>query len=471
GARILRIDNNRNTMKMIKFAALTGILIFLISCSPFRRYVRTSPEFQTLRENIDTIAVISDALVAIDDRNDYYSVNSSYALDSLILYGVTKSLSKKGYTTIPIEPCFMGSFMDTILTVPVKPLNENSIQPNVLPYNITCKLSSSQQDAMRRISRKLYLNLVYSDPSKQNTLNLTEQTRIDLDTISGFTNSQYAFFVFHQAGLVDPALTAGMAVGTLALTTLLSGGMIIGYVTKVSVFHTYLILLDLSTGKVIWSNYLPYDAAPTTPILKMSKNYEDPITRYIKADTLSKRVLYRWHNNSLSAFPIHSETGFFSGYKKRRPYPAQNFFTNVSTTNYSNLSNLKLKRRIDSLITALSLSENVVNWVDDDTTDYVIGKGRSVSSISQEFSVLDNYLKYAYNCRMKFNPALQGSLNLSFIITANGNFKRIKVIETSIDDVVMNYAIPKILKMVKLSAVSEKTGVSEATHEVRFGKK
>ena len=456
---------------MIRFVTLTGILIFLISCSPYRKFVRISPDFQTLQENIDTIAVLSDALVAIDDRNDYYSANSSYALDSLILYGVTKSLSKKGYTAISIEPCFMGSFMDTILTVPVKPLNENSIQPNVLPYNVTCKLSSSQQDAMRRISRKLYLNLVYSDPAKQNSLNLTEQTRTDLNTIAGFTNSTYTFFIFHQAGLVDPALTAGMALGTLALSTLLSGGMIIGYVTKISVFHTYLILLDLSTGKVMWSNYLPYNAAPATPILKISKNFGNPITKYIKADTLSRRVLDTWHKYNLSAFPIHSETGFFRGYKKRRPYPAQNLFANVSTTNYSNLSNLKLKRRIDSLITALSLSEDAIGWVDNDTTDYVIGKGRSVSSISQELSVLDNYLKYACNCRMKFNPALQGSLNLSLIITANGNLKRIKVIETSIDDDVLNYAIPKILKMVKLSAVSEKIGVSEATHEVRFGKK
>jgi hypothetical protein len=145
--------------------------------------------------------------------------------------------------------------------------------------------------------------LVYSDPTKQNSLTLTDQTRIDLDTLSNFTNSQYALFVFHQAGLVDPALTAGMALGTLALTTLLSGGMLIGYATKVSVFHTYLILLDLSTGKVVWSNYLPYDAAPTTPIIKISKDYENPITKYIKADTLSKRVLYRWHRYNLSAFP------------------------------------------------------------------------------------------------------------------------------------------------------------------------
>jgi len=463
-------DNKRNTMEMNKIAILTGVVIFLISCSSNRQFVRISPEFQTIREHIDTIAVISDALVGIDETNDYYSANASYVLDSLILYGVTNSLSKKGYTAIPIESCFMGSFMDTLLTVPLKPLNEYSIQSKILPYSFTCKSSLSQKDALRRISRKLYLNLVYADPEKQNSLSLTDQTRTDLDTISIFTKSKYAFFVFHQAGLVNPVLTAGVALGSLAMTMLLSGGMIIGYATKFSAFHTYLILLDLSTGKVVWSNYTPLDVAPFTPTLKMSKNYENPITKYITADTLSKRVLDRWQKDNLSALPVRSDTDFVSINKKRYHYPAQNPFTNAAA-NSSNLANLKLKKRVDSLITHLSISENVGAWIDDDTTNYVIRKGRSATSISQEFSALDMYLKHAYYCRLKFKPVLHGSLNLSCIITAKGNLKRIKVMETSLDDDVLNYAIPQIMKMVRFSTVSEKTGATVATHKVIFGKK
>lgn len=435
--------------------------------------MRVCPDFQTVREDIDSIAVFSDAIAAINKIDDYYSVNTSYTLDSLILYGVTKSLSKKGYTVTPMQPCLMGSFLDTTLTVPLKPLNDHSIKYDVLPYRLPCELSSSQLDALQRINRKLYLNLVYADYEKQNSLLLSDQTRTDLATIADFTNKKYVLSIFHQADLVDPNVTGALIVGSVASLALLSlsGGIAIACVSKTNEYHTYMILLELSTGKVLWSNYTPHNTAPTMPMFKRATDYENPITKYIKADSLSKHVLNRWHVYNLESFPDRSKKTYFKGYKSRNAYPSKNYFSYVNKLKSPGMSNSRLLKSIDSLITELSLSENVADWIDTDTNSYTAGKGRSSSSIHQEFILLDEYLKYACYSRLKFNPALNGSMKLRFIITEYGNVKHIKIEETSFDDKVIQYAIPRILQMVKLSSVSEKIGATETTHDVKFERK
>jgi hypothetical protein len=451
------------------------VFLLIISCATNKKFVRVSPEFQTIRKTIDSIAVVSDAIAAINKSTDYYSVNASYTLDSLILYGVTKSLSKKGYAVTPINPCLMGSFLDTVLTVPIKPLNNHLIKPDILPYRFPCELSSEQVDAIQRINKKLYLNLVYADSLKQNSLPLTDQNSADLATLAKLAKNKHVLFIFHQAVLVDPDVTAalrvGSAVASIAIAVpLLSGVNIIAGFDKTSKFHNYLILLELSTGKVIWSNYTPYDAAPIKPIFERASDYDNPITRYIRADSLSRFVLDRWYNYNLAPFPDRSKSGYFKGYKTRNAYPAKNYFANVKTTKSPVMSNSRLLNRIDSLIIELSLSENVVDWIDNDTIGYTIGKGRSSSNIHQEFQALDEYLQYAFNCRLKFNPALHGSLKLSFLVTTNGKIKKIRVLETSMHDNVMMYAIPRILQMVKLSPVSEKTGATEVTRYIKFGR-
>lgn len=460
-------------MSIYRIITIITVFLFFVSCATNKKYVRVSPEFQTIRENIDSIAVVSDAIAAINKSVDYYSVNASYTLDSLILYGVTKSLSKKGYTVTPIKPCLMGSFLDTVLTVPIKPLNNHLIKPDILPYRFPCELSSQQLDAIQRINKKLYLNLVYADSVKQNSLSLTDQTSSDLATIANLTKNKYVLFIFHQADLVNPDVTAalrvGAAVASIAVPVLSGVNVIVGF-DKTSKFHNYLILLELSTGKVVWSNHTPYDAAPIKPIFERASDYDNPITKYIRADSITKFVLDRWYNYNLAPFPDRSKTGYFKGYKTRYAYPAKNYFAHVYNAKSPIMSNSRLLKSIDSLITELSLSESVVDWIDNDTTGYIIGKGRSSSSIHQEFLVLDEYLQYAFNCRLKFNPALHGSLKLSFIVTTNGKMKKIRVLETLIDDNVMMYAIPRILQMVKLSPVSQKAGATEVTHDVNFGR-
>lgn len=80
-----------------KLLATTCILLLMLGCSHYRMYVRVASDFGSTRHQIDTIAIISDALVLVDAKDDFYSVNASRVLDSLLLYGASKALTKRGY--------------------------------------------------------------------------------------------------------------------------------------------------------------------------------------------------------------------------------------------------------------------------------------------------------------------------------------------------------------------------------------
>lgn len=171
-----------------------------------KKYIRISPDFGSISSNIDTIAVFSDALVAIDVRRDYYSAKTSLVIDSLILKATSQTLSKKGYQVKTVEPFLMGSFMDTILSVPFKNMNSDTINTTVLPCVFPNQLTYYQVKAVKNINRKLYQSLAFSKYIGDKSLPLTTEIKSDLQTISDLINGNYAMFIFHQAGLVNADL-------------------------------------------------------------------------------------------------------------------------------------------------------------------------------------------------------------------------------------------------------------------------
>lgn len=78
-------------MLFFKKLILFSLSVFLLLCK--RKYVENSPVFDFIRSNIDSITVSSDALVAIDTKNDFYTVKASLFFDSLTIDVTTKALT------------------------------------------------------------------------------------------------------------------------------------------------------------------------------------------------------------------------------------------------------------------------------------------------------------------------------------------------------------------------------------------
>jgi hypothetical protein len=299
------------------------ILLF-ISCSSYRKFIRVDPRLAVCKNDIDTIAVFSDALVAIKSKKSFFSENSSCLLDTIIQIGAQKSLAKKGYGTRQINSVFSGSFLDSSIHVPVKKINSDKIDTTRLPSVFKNDLSENQRMAFKRTCRGLYLQTIYTTSNQISLKISTPIVKSDLDTLRKIINCDHVLFIFNRSTLFDPSpeVATGMAVGTLALTTILSGGTIFGYIypTQGGVFRTYMILIKLSTGNILWSNFSTLDAAPFDPLLEISKNHWKSLSGYMNKDILDL-VSWRWQEFILEAFPGKADKKIFMGHKKK--YPSQ----------------------------------------------------------------------------------------------------------------------------------------------------
>ncbi len=446
---------------------LLTLSIFLLSCT--KQYIRISPDFGSIRNNMDTIAVFSDALVAIDTKNDFYSANASLFLDSLILDGTTNALTQKGYCIKTVEPFLMGSFMDTFLTVPLKPLNSNNIESMVLPYVYSNQLTENQVNAVKNISRKAYAAVSFLKYTGEKSLPSCADIKSDLKTISDFTNSNYALFIFYQAALVNPLVTGMLAVSQIALTGLISGGSLFGFVTKPSYFHTYTILIELSTAKIIWSNYHSYRAHSSNMSLfqfaKDSCQAFSPLEDSIFISKGSKD----WESFCFYRFPKLSSSRYFKGYSRKRTYPFQNLFYSLPHSNNYELNRKKMDK-IDSLVYLLSFSDEVPRWNFQDTVINIIDKKVPLYKIESEVDSLDKYFKHAYRDRLFFKPGLKGKMKLDFITLPDGRNLNIQVVQSTLNDPVLEYAIPYVLRITKLPDAWFRSKPYNVVHEIVFGK-
>jgi hypothetical protein len=215
----------RTTLRNFQLSTILLVFLCSLSCSPYKQYVRVDANLPDEKSAIDTIAVFSDAIAALDAKKPFLSARCSYLLDSLIVFGVQKSLSAKGYCTRPIDPLFMGSFMEACDFVPVHKIGESSVDEVRFPYLYRNDLSANQMDAFRRTCRRLYLLSIYGKGEHVSLQRSNSLVQADLDTLQNMVNCDYMLMVFHQTIMVDPAVTGGMLFGSLVASTILSGAL------------------------------------------------------------------------------------------------------------------------------------------------------------------------------------------------------------------------------------------------------
>lgn len=304
------------------------LILLLASCSPYKQFIRVDPRLADIKNGIDTIAVFSDALVAVSAKKTaFYSDNLSYLLDTLILFGAQEILKGKGYETRQINPLFSGSFMDSFQYVPVRRFNAGKIESARLPTVFQNELSGDRLKAFMRTCRRLYLQTVNTNSNRISLTISNPLIKSDLDTLQNAIKCEFVLFIFHQAKLINPGVTAAMESesGVLVSTGVLGGRPVFGSISFTGVFYTYMILVKLSTGNVVWSNYSDVEAAPIDSLVQMSKKCGASLSGYMKPHIM-QNVVWRWREFNLGDFPKKDAQKTFMGYKRKYKYPSENFF-------------------------------------------------------------------------------------------------------------------------------------------------
>lgn len=438
----------------------TSILICLLPCIGLtqEKVLRIHADFPKIHKQLDTIALINDALVAIDGSNDFYSTKVSFLMDSLLSITTSKCLRARGYAVKTVPQISMGGFMDTGLSVPIL---SDSLYQTHLPVKY---LSDTQAPitSLHRVMRVLYINSIYGLASDQKNVSLRPGLQAHLDSLALFVKSDYVLFTFHQTVLVNPDESLLMGLGSLILTHVLSGGTIAAFMTKETKCYTYYYLVQLSSGKILWSNFSSLSLAPTAALLERAVQHQDK-TLDMTTDTLSKNVLYYMHKQQLRNFPQKDAT--IKPVWSSKTFPSTTFFSPFKHTFNTSLSRT-LSHQIDSMVWYNSLYEIKPIWKSNDTCSYIFGKGRPQDNLDIQISRLKEYLAFAYSSRGRFNPSLKGDLELDFVITQEGYCKNISIVNTSFNDPIFEYAVAYIVKHIGFGNANNSTGATKITQKI-----
>lgn len=256
-------------------------------------------------------------------------------------------------------------------------------------------------------------------------------------------------------------MASGLPLITAAFSLAASGGSFLLAVSKSNINLTYIAFVELSSGKILWSNFNSYDITSSS-LFQIVKNNKSNVDQYAEIDTN-----FRWSRWALRNFPKKNSSRFIKDYSVLLKYPAQNLFYPSQYALFNDL-HVDYKKNIDSLVNNLSLSEMSVNWEDSNTNK----KKRinfNLDDMESELDSLNYYFKYANHCRSRFKPLIEGKIKLSFTIAVNGESRNVKIVESTLNDEVLEYAIPYILKMYKFSYGNYKPE-KIYTHEISFTK-
>jgi hypothetical protein len=128
-----------------------------------------------------------------------------------------------------------------------------------------------------------------------------------------------------------------------------------------------------------------------------------------------------------------------------------------------------IENRIDSLIYKLSISSEIPKWEDKDTAIYATSQRIPPEKIEFQLDSLEKCINLAYYRRLRFRPALEGNVKFAFTITSDCENRNISVLESTLDDKVMEYSILWIIKMI-IPRSCYRTEPANVIHEMTFGK-
>ena len=256
----------------IEHAILLSIFLFSVfSCAPTSKTVRTTPENEEIISQIDSISIINDAYLALDPlfAKDYVLIDASITAESYILEETKKQLELKGYFIDYGMSPMVGGFAPT--KEPIKVANSRKDEK----YSMTPPFYLDNQ-----INDEEYLNSLSDVNTSVLSAIKVGRTKLkesndsiykSLKLISDRLGNDKALIVIGDGKIVPTGKSLGQAFTVGILTTTITLGMVTYFVYNVSYLDSYIALLDLKTGELIWTNEIRLSSNPTK--LKFYEKY------------------------------------------------------------------------------------------------------------------------------------------------------------------------------------------------------
>jgi hypothetical protein len=232
------------------FIVLTAMV--LTGCSPTNKYVRTAPGYENSVGKIDKVTIVSDACLAVDTfgSGNYFSIKESVEAESYMLQAAATYLAGKGYLVKGKLSPFACGFKDKDLKFKIADDRGLDVKDASPPFSISKELEGDKEyrEALLNIVRTLQpLSERMQNNSNEFTLS-GANIDISLKIVSDRLKSDTAIIMIGNGTVVPAGKQITQALGTAILTL----GMV--SVRNVSYVDSWITILDLKSGSVLWSN-------------------------------------------------------------------------------------------------------------------------------------------------------------------------------------------------------------------------
>lgn len=245
-------------MKTIFNYLFVPIIFFsVVSCKPSKSFVRTTDEYQSEILNATKIGIISDLCLDYDPwfKKNYIIVDESVNAGRFMAEEAKKMLESKGYSVEYTFLPFTGSFLSPEDSVRVANTKKDTVSYATAPFyaDEIFNEDSLYGDAVYEVLNAFYYTMTKNiEPPFSTDPYLVKSLKL----ISEYTGQNMILFMIGSGTVVPVSKTIIQGVTIGLLTALVTFGYFYYYIYESSVFDSYIGLLDLNTGKLLWTNYM-----------------------------------------------------------------------------------------------------------------------------------------------------------------------------------------------------------------------
>ncbi len=254
---------------LLALAVVATLLLSSCSFGPPSQFIDTGPSYEQAISDVRAVSIIGDVCLRRDSSaGDYIMVYESKSAGSYLIRGAGDYLGKKGYLVSSRLSPFVGAFKGRATTWRVADRRDSEITDRSAPFFVSPEVADdpSLEEALKRIITAVRAAVGQDAIPPHRVFSSTATVRGDLLTIGDHVGSAYVLVAIVDGESVSGAKSSAQGCLTGAATSVLTGGLVSVSVEQCSNTTSYVALIDLASGELLWSNTVEMSEGDPTSV-------------------------------------------------------------------------------------------------------------------------------------------------------------------------------------------------------------
>lgn len=247
---------------LVLFASLWMLSGCATAPPPPSAYLQTSPSFSSELKAIDGVGLIADATILLDTSgavsNRFIVLQDSRIVASNLLANASQALQTRGYPVIYAEMPALGTSLGPNTTAKAAENRGDKPAEISFPVVLSADLNSdaNYRQALVKVVHQAFDSIGPSGELPEDRFRSDPSIADSLHLIADRTKTDYLVLILGRGLLVPAGKQLGQAFGTALISTVMTAGFITATRYDISYLDSYLGVVDLKKGELVWCNSL-----------------------------------------------------------------------------------------------------------------------------------------------------------------------------------------------------------------------